>query len=59
MLIFLRICEFMLTVLSGSYAILKGEPKPQGKQNDSLIKYDVTTSEVTVYKYISRDWREL
>lgn len=43
----------------GSYAILKGEPMPEGNQNDTLLEYDESTGETAVYKYISGAWREL
>jgi hypothetical protein len=45
--------------LTGSYAILKGEAKPAGAQNNTLLEYDTETGETTVYKYISGAWREL
>lgn len=45
--------------LTGSKAILKGEPFPDSTKYDTVLEYDVATKDTKVYKFISGDWREL
>lgn len=54
-----RLNQALDVQLTGSKAILAGEPKPAGKQNDTLLEYNTSTGDTKVYKYISGDWREL
>lgn len=47
------------TQLTGSKTVLKGDPFPDGKQNNTLLEYDTASGETSIYKYISGDWRKL
>ncbi len=60
MLIFMRICESLLTVLTGSYVRLSAEPKPTPEidgVNDGNTLMLVDTGQV--FKYYKGEWYEL